>query len=438
MKNQKTVLHKSIFIALAALFASNILAQKAPNEASQRVKVEDFIIFPWGVVPTPDFTKGAWGDMSSPADQMKDLFDCGYNTTGFIPIKYLPSVASSQLAAILLDERIASNPDSVVAYEMQQDQRAMLHRNVTLQQAEAAVKTVLNDIPAKIRKTVYSIYIKDEPNASLFPNLNLWAEAVRKQGLLPYINLFPDYASNEVLGSDGYENHLDEFVNSCHPEYISYDNYSLFGETLHEDRFYGNLESVRKKSLQHGIPFWNVILSNTHYNYAEPSPATLSVQVYSTLAYGGRGIGYFTHYAPKRDDYRLAPVDQFGYRTKTWEWVRNLNLQIHALAPVYCTLKSVNVFHTGNVPKNARGIASAVHLQSIGEGRLLVGEFVDPAGKPYLLIVNKDLKTSVYLNVSFKKKGKIMAISPYGRGKVRIEGIQNWLAPGAGALLTVE
>ncbi|MDR1455287.1 MAG: hypothetical protein LBJ01_06525 [Tannerella sp.] len=61
-----------------------------------------------------------------------------------------------------------------------------------------------------------------------------------------------------------------------------------------------------------------------HYHYAEPSPAT--------LAYSGKGIGYYTHCAREAGNYRLAPVDQFGYRTKTWEMMRNLNLQIHALA----------------------------------------------------------------------------------------------------------
>ncbi|MDR0700674.1 MAG: hypothetical protein LBG28_15865 [Tannerella sp.] len=56
-------------------------------------------------------------------------------------------------------------------------------------------------------------------------------------------------------------------------------------------------EILPVKSQQYNIPFWNVILGNTHFHYADPSPATLGVQVYSTLAYGGRGIGYFTHYA---------------------------------------------------------------------------------------------------------------------------------------------
>jgi hypothetical protein len=81
---------------------------------------------------------------------------------------------------------------------------------------------------------------------------------------------------------------------------------------------------------------------------------------------------------------------------------------------------------------------SAMHLESIGEGRFLVGEFVDPAGKPYLLVVNKDILKSVQLKVSFKKEGTILLVSPYGRGKVRFEGEQDWLAPGGGALLTVE
>jgi hypothetical protein len=373
-------------------------------------------------VPSPDFAGGAWGDMNSPADLMKDLFDCGYNATGFIPAEYVRYAVPQRLAVILYDERIASCPD------------------VTPQQAEETVKKALDKIESpELRKAVYSVYIKDEPNASLFPRLHLWSDAIGKQGFLPYINLFPDYASDNQLGSKGYEAHLDEFVNACHPRYISYDNYSLYDDgTMNEDRFYGNMETVRKKSQQYNLPFWNVILGNTHFHYADPSPATLGVQVYSTLAYGGRGIGYFTHYAPALGNYRLAPVDQSGFRTKTWELIRNINLQIHALAPVYCTLKNVNVFHTGNVPKNAQGIESAVHLQSVGEGNLLVGEFVDSGNKPYLLIVNKDIQKSVQLKVTFKKEGKILLVSPYGGGKVRFEGEQDWLAPGAGALLTIE
>jgi hypothetical protein len=409
-------------VALCMSFIPSTVAQKTSAAAHNRAKAEDFIIFPWGNVPTPDFSNGAWGDLADPADLLKDLFDCGYNATGFIPAEYVRHALPFQLAPILYDKRIASYPD------------------VTPMQADKTVKQALDEIEtSELRKTVYAVYIKDEPNASLFPRLNLWADAIKKQGLLPYINLFPDYASDKQLGSEGYEAHLDEFVRICQPKYVSYDNYSLYDdETMNEDRFYSNMETVRKKSQQYGIPFWNVILGNTHFHYADPSSATLSVQVFSTLAYGGKGIGYFTHYAPTIGNYRLAPIDQFGFRTKTWELIRNINLQIHALAPIYCSLKNVNVFHVGNVPKNAQGISSAIHLQSTGEGNLLVGEFVDSNDNPYLLIVNKDIRKSVQLKVSFKKEGTILLVSPYNRGKVPFDGEHDWLAPGAGVLLTVE
>jgi hypothetical protein len=418
----KLNLHRLMTVAILSLLATNLVAQGISGMAHKRAKAEDFFIFPWGTVPVPDFSQGAWGDMNSPGDLMKDLFDCGYNATGFIPAEYVQYAADCGLAPILYDRSVASYPET------------------TPQQAEETVRAALNRIESpELRKAVYSVYIKDEPGASLFPRLRLWADAVTKQGLLPYINLFPDYASDRQLGTEGYEAYIDEYVQSCRMKYISYDNYSLFDNgTMDEARFYGNLETVRMKSRQYGVPFWNVILGNTHFRYAVPSSATLAVQVYSTLAYGGRGIGYFTHYTPEIGNYRLAPVDQFGYRTKTWEMIRHINMQIHALAPVYCTLKNVNVFHTGNVPKNAKGIDSAIHLQSVSEGNLLVGEFVDPDNRPYLLIVNKDIEKSVQLKVSFKKGGKILLVSPYGLGKVQFEGEQDWLAPGAGALLTVE
>jgi hypothetical protein len=298
----------------------------------------------------------------------------------------------------------------------------------------------LNEIPTpEERKAIHSFYVEDEPHSSLFPRLNLWSDAVKKHGILPYINLFPNYAASQQLGSKDYEEHIDSFVQTCQPPYLSYDNYSLFNDTrLNEDRFYTNLEIIRKQSLQYNIPFWNVILGNAHFHYAEPSEATLNIQVYSTLAYGGKGIGYFTYYAPDRGNYRLAPIDQFGYHTKTWDIMRHLNLQIHSLAPVYCQLKSVNVFHVQNIPKNGLGKDSTVHLKSINDGQFLVGEFVDSNGNPYILVVNKNLKSSTTLEIVFKKEGKTMLISPYNKGKIPYHGEQCWLTPGAGVLLTVE
>ena len=411
------------FLAVLAFwlfFVSVVSAQKPADSMPQRVAPSEFIIFPWGGMPG-DPASGQWGDLADMNAMMKDLYDTGFNTSGFTGVPNLKHARNNQLMVIVQPPFNAS-------------------QETTQEQADEAVQKLMDSIAdPEDRKAVYAVYLRDEPNASLFPTLNVWSNAVKKQGVLPYINLFPDYASPQQLGTKDYQEHLDQYVEICQPPYISYDNYSLFeGGRLDENRFYGNLESIRNKSLQAGIPFWNVILSNAHFNYAEPSDATLAIQVYSTLAYVGKGIGYFTYYAPQVGNYRLAPIDRFGYRTPVWAMMRNINLQIHSLVPVYGKLKSINVFHTGTVPRDGKGIESAQLIESVDNPSLLVGEFVDPDGKPYAMVVNKNMHSSVAVGLQFKAQGRIMLVSQFNRGLVPLRGEQVWLAPGCGMLLTVE
>ncbi|MDR2117783.1 MAG: hypothetical protein LBP87_15510, partial [Planctomycetaceae bacterium] len=356
-----------LFLLLLTVFTTTVFAQKISDTTPKRVPATEFIIFPYDGVPS-EVDSGVWGDITDVDAVMKDIFDCGFNATGFIGTKHIKYALPYNLAVILRDPRV--NPKS----------------NVTPEKADEIIQTILNEIATpEERKSVHSFRIKDEPHSSLFPKLNLWSNAIKKQGILPYINLLPKHATWRLFGSKDYEEHIDSFIKTCQPPYLSYDNYSLYnGNELKEDQFYSNLEIIRKKSIQYNIPFWNVILGNAHFHYAEPSETTFSIQVYSTLAYGGKGIGYFTYYSRPIGNYRLAPIDPFGYRTKTWNAMRYVNLQIHSLAPVYCQLKSVNVFHVQNIPKDCQGKDSTVHLKSINDGQFLVGEFVDAKENPYV------------------------------------------------------
>ena len=89
--------------------------------------------------------------------------------------------------------------------------------------------------------------------------------------------------------------------------YLSWDNYSLSDGEMQQS-FYDNLDIVRKLTLEAGIPFWNCILATALFRYMEPSDATFNLQVYGTLAYGGRGIQYFRYFATDNGNYRLVPV----------------------------------------------------------------------------------------------------------------------------------
>ena len=148
----------------------------------------------------------------------------------------------------------------------------------------------------------------------------------------PYVNLFPNYASLQQLGTDSYDAYLRTYLKQIPLPYLSWDNYSLEHGRM-DPRFYDNLEQVRRVTLEAGIPFWNCVLANTLFRYMEPSDATFHLQVYATLAYGGRGIQFFTYFTPDIGNFRPASIDMHGNKTATWDMLRRITHEVHALAP---------------------------------------------------------------------------------------------------------
>jgi len=199
--------------------------------------------------------------------------------------------------------------------------------------------------------------------------------------------------------------------------------------------YFENIGAVRNIALKNRIPFWNIVLSNTHFTYIEPSYASLCFQLYTTLAYGGRGISYFTYFAPDIGNYRFAPIDQFGHKTPTWFILQNINLQIHAVGQVYTKLKSVNVFHFPKSEECPDGLESSRFLSSLNGDNLLVGEFENAEGTPFLIVVNKSLIKSQAIDVTFKEKGAVYQVNNYTGATDLWTGERKWLAPGQGRIL---
>ena len=223
---------------------------------------------------------------------------------------------------------------------------------------EAAARKRVESLVAEVGKhpAVFGYNLRDEPPTAHFAELNKVASALRElaPGKWPYINLFPDYAENWQLGATNYAEYLERFIETCKPKIVSYDNYSIFEDGSMRTSYWTNLESVRRACRKHGIEFWNIVLSVAHFNYREPSAADLRFEAYTTLAYGGRGLAYFTYFAPQVGNYRGAPVDQFGNETPTWRHMQNVNLQVQKLGPTLLELSSDEVYHIGKVPSGCQ------------------------------------------------------------------------------------
>jgi hypothetical protein len=384
--------------------------------------------------PKPrEFAIMAWGDSPSDLQQLEGMRDAGLNISGFCRAADLEKVKSMGLTCFVEDQFITSFDP------------LRLPPDDEIRRGISSLGKQVAGNPAAL-----GFFLRDEPSAAMMPGLGRLAALIHEAmpEMWPYVNLFPSRVSAERLGTNDYDSYVRLLVKALGQPFLSYDNYSLVnGEML--DYFYTNLEIVRRLGLETSTPFWNCILANSHFNYMEPSDATFNLQVYATVAYGGRGIQYFTYFAPTVGNYRLAAIDQFGNRTATWDMLRRINNQIHALAPTLVGLHSTGVYHYPDVPDQAQALANSKLIESVEltqrlvknpiSGRFLVGEFEDSNHRPYFMIVNKDLRNSFQFNIHLRQKDrKLIRVSPYSGEEEPFGGEMDWLAPGSGILFRVE
>ena len=365
----------------------------------------------------------AWNWAPKDPAVLQKMREGGLTLAGFVAPDALDACQAAGLRAIVSDARSSG-------YDW---------GNVDQDKARKNVASLVGEVgwhPA-----LYGYYLRDEPGAGIFPGLATVAGLIRElsPGKWPYINLFPDYANSEQLGTTNYADYLERFIATCHPSIVSYDNYSLMDDGSVRGSYWSNLEAVRAACKKHGIEFWNIVLSVAHFSYRELNAADFRFQVYTTLAYGGRGISYFTYVTPSTGNYRMGPLDQFGNQTPTWYFMQHVNLQIQKLAPTLLQLTSDGVYHFGQVPSGANGTPTNSLVTSAGGDTFLVGDFTHKDGSRYVMIVNKDLAKSHTCSPKFRSApSRVQHVSPYSGAMGPFEGEDIWLAPGAGALLRVE
>ncbi len=211
----------------------------------------------------------------------------------------------------------------------------------------------LDALIARVSKhpALYAYFIVDEPIAAQFAALGKLVAYLREHDPqhLAYINLFPTYATNEQLGTQGdlvtaYQEHLRRYVEQVKPALISYDHYQfkLRGDG---DQYFLNLALVRRTAQAAGVPFLNIVQACTWAPDAMrvPNPDELRYLVYSTLAYGAQGISYYV-YAHVNHVGSLVSLD--GTPGPLYHAVKSYNREFVAIARELQPLRSLGVYHT--------------------------------------------------------------------------------------------
>ena len=383
-----------------------------PDQPPPLVSPEQFPVFPWDTIKP---TKAAY----------EEARECGFNLAGFVHVEDLDTVHDAGLKGFVSDPSINIRGTAADGSSGLSDD-----------QINAAVK----DLVARTAKhpAVFGYHIIDEPSRKLVPTVARWAKAFSAAApdLVAYTNFFPISSADIGPSAADYERYLELYLDAAKPKAFSFDHYSMLDDGSVRPRYFECLEAARAASLKTGVPFWQVLLGNSHFRYAEPSLASFRFQVFTSLAYGARGIGWFTYTGRDRGNYHATAIDLFGHRTPTWDMLRDVNLQIHRLAPTITQLKSVNVFHHPVVPQGCHGLESSRFVADIrGAGPFAVGEFEDAQGRPAVMVVNRDLVRSTTFALTLKQKSPMQRVSSF-TGKIRPMGAEDeWLPPGEGLLL---
>ena len=372
----------------------------------------------------------AWGPSPSQPVDLQLMKDAGINISGFCSPDDLKNVEQAGLACFVSDPAIH-------AYDW-----TKLPPPEEIQKAAAGLRDRIAGNPAAL-----GILLTDEPGAAMLPGLAEVAEVLRQQmpKLWPYVNGFPFNAGRGLIGAMTYDDYLRAQVQKIGQPFLSYDQYSVRDDAL-GDAYFANLEIARRVSLELKVPFWNCVLATVLPGSMEPTEITLSAQVYSALAYGSRGIEYFTYLHPDETSFGPTAVDGFGNRTPVWDALRRLNGEILTLAPVLVKLHSTGVYHypSGFEPEQTDSqIVESVVVSSVKSSsppKLVMGEFADDQGRQFLMLVNRSL-TSM-LDVKFTlvdKTRKLQKMSPFsGQWQGFDAATGETLAPGAGALVAIQ
>lgn len=248
----------------------------------------------------------------------------------------------------------------------------------------------------KSHPAFYGYFITDEPNAATFGRLG--AIVARLRELDPahpaYINLFPTYANEQQLGTPTYEEHVGRFLDTVRPPFLSFDHYPVMRSGLRPD-YYRNLEIVRRMAAERGLDVWAFTLVTPHAVYPPPTLGHIRLQLWSDIAYGAKGLQYFTFATPGGTDYNWGTglVDKEGRPGPAFPLARQVNAEIRRVEGLILKWKSLAVYHSEPVPNGARPLAAEGLVSGILGAPLVIGVFSDgPAF--YVIFVNRDYEQS--------------------------------------------
>lgn len=358
----------------------------APSTAAQPAvaAAEDvetaFPILGWGWLGTANHL-----GLDTNPDFYREMADCGFTIAGFASSPAQVAAAKEGgIQVFYMDGRISNKDWATLDIEQ-------FRKDLT------EINEQWKDEP-----TVRGYYLQDEPRAAALDGLAAACQIVREVApdKDPYVNLFSNSTQLYNYAPLSYEEYVEKVMASNPAPNTGYDQYVFYENNHVRETLFSCCEVFRRLSLKHHKAWWYCGLSIAHRNYAVPTYAQLSLAAWSAIAYGAKGLAWFTYLDGNRTGWHSAPLNAYGDRTPTWYRLKQVNRAVQSQAEVLLRLRNDRTYHFGStVPESNERLngpdAGSLIVGALNGNHWLVGEFThEQTGDRYLVVVNTDMTHS--------------------------------------------
>ena len=250
---------------------------------------------------------------------------------------------------------------------------------------------------------------------------------------LPYLNLYPNYASVAAnsddqtlsqLGTATYEEHIEEYIKKIGLPYISYDFYLYsLPKEYGVGKMLDNYRIVSNACRKTGRDFWYIPQVNSLYKDVYTSENRLRYQAYTALCYGATVINWACYTGGWWENNVL---DTEGNKTEQYEKLKKINAEIKRISDVYMKYRSVDTHLIGfeneswlpdypqikTVESLDTGVIRDLHTDG---GKLAVGQMIhktDPCRSAYVICSAADAYDRVpsKTKITFKANDKTVKL----------------------------
>jgi hypothetical protein len=282
--------------------------------------------------------------------------------------------------------------------------------------AKAKIDAIVKDYADHPALMAY--FIVDEPSANHFAELGAVVAYLKERDPKHpgYMNLFPIHAALDTqLAAPSYEQYVDQFIEAIDPFVISYDHYP-FAKHGDNPGYFTNLAVIRNAGITSSRPFWNIAQLVQHYDYRALTEPELRFQAMQTLAFGGRGLLWYTYWYPGdlNPTVKHAMINHDGTPDPSYAWISRINADARAIGNELAGAQCWATFHTGDAAQYAAPPKTSITLETTG--RLTTGVFTTAEGGRMAMVTNRDYRNDNETGISVEPAGARIELFDPGTG----------------------